>query len=119
MQEIRMILHIRKTKTTPYHPQGDGLVERFSRTLQDMLATTVKDHLFNWEEALRKVCLAYNSSVQASTGYTPFFLMFGREARLPIDIMYGTAEVKVEDISEHVMRTEKTFESAYSRVRIN
>ena len=117
MQEICRILHIRKTKTTPYHPQGDGLVERFNRTLQDMLAMTVKDHPFDWEEALRKVCLAYNSSVQASTGYTPFFLMFGREARLPIDIMYGAAEEEAADVPEHVTKTKKTLESAYSRVR--
>lgn len=116
MQEICKLLHIRKTKTTPYHPQGDGLVERFNRTLQDMLATTVRDHPFDWEEALRKVCFAYNSSVQASTGYTPFYLMFGREARLPVDIMYGPAEEETADIPEHVTKTKKTLELAYSRV---
>ena len=82
--EICSLLHIQKTRTTPYHPRGDGLVERFNRTLQDMLATTCKNHPFEWDAHLRKVCMAYNSSVQSSTGYTPFYLMmFGRQARLP------------------------------------
>ena len=81
------------------------------------MAKTVKDHPFDWEEALRKVCLAYNSSVQATTGYTQFFLMFGREARLPVDIMYVTVRNETADILEHVRDLKKTLETAYSRVR--
>ena len=82
----RQICNIEKSRTTAYHPQCDGLVERFNRTLKHMLATSLKDHPFDWEDRLRKVCMAYNTSVHASTGYTPFYLMFGMEARLPIDI---------------------------------
>ena len=77
MLEVCKLLGIRKTRTTSYHPQSDGLVERFNRTLLSMLATTAKDHPLNWEGQLRKVCMAYNTSVQATTGYTPFYLMFG------------------------------------------
>ena len=83
MSEVCKLLHIHKTRTTPYHPQCDGLVERFNRTLLNMLATCASDHPFDWEKYIRKVCMAYNSSVQATTGYTPFYLMFGRQARLP------------------------------------
>ena len=75
--EVCKILNIRKSRTTPYHPQCDGLIERFNRTLLDMLATTCKDHPFDWEDHIRKVCMAYNTSTQSTTGYTPFFLMFG------------------------------------------
>ena len=57
VHEICRILNIQKSRTTAYHPQCDGLVERFNRTLQDMLATTVRDHPFDWEVALRKVCM--------------------------------------------------------------
>ena len=117
MQEICKILHIKKTRTTAYHPQCDGLVERFNRTLQDMIATTVKDHPFDWEEALRKVYMAYNSSVHATTGYTTFFLMFGREARLPIDLMYGTMEREMKSIPDHVALLGNHLRSAYDRVR--
>ena len=82
IKEICNILKIEKSRTTPYHPQCDGLVERFNRTLKHMLATTLRDHPFDWEDRLRKVCMACNTSEQSSTGYTPFYLMFGREAKL-------------------------------------
>ena len=90
LQEVCKILNIKKTRTIPYHPQCDGLIERFNHTLLSMLATTTKDHPFDWEEQLQMVCSAYNNSMQASTGYTPFFFMFGRVARMPIDLMYQT-----------------------------
>ena len=48
--EVCKLLKIKKTRTTPYHPQGDGLVERFNRTLLSMLATTIKDHEGTWED---------------------------------------------------------------------
>ena len=48
--EVCKILNIRKSRTTPYHPQCDGLIERFNRTLLDMLATTCKDHPFDWAD---------------------------------------------------------------------
>ena len=49
VKEICKLLGVRKTHTTPYHPQGNGMVERFNRTLLDMLSTTVGDHPSNWE----------------------------------------------------------------------
>ena len=52
--------------------------ERFNHTLTDMLVTTAKEHLFEWKRHLQKVCFAYNTSVHASTGQVPFFLMFGQ-----------------------------------------
>ena len=76
--EVCKLLHIEKSRTTPYHPQGDGLVERYNRTLFNMLSTTVKDHPHNWEDHIRKVCMAYNTCVHPTTGFTPFYLMFGR-----------------------------------------
>lgn len=60
--EVCGILRIRKTCTTPYHPQCDRLVECCNRTLLDMLATTTKNHQFDGEEHISKVCTAYNST---------------------------------------------------------
>ena len=54
--EVCKLLHIEKSQTTPYHPQGDGSVERYNRTLLSMLSTTVKDHPHNWEDHIRNVC---------------------------------------------------------------
>ena len=82
---ICQLLQVKKSRTTPYHPQSDGLVERFNRTLTNMLASTAKENPFEWESHLGKVCLAYNTSVHTTTGHTPFFLMFGRQAQLLVD----------------------------------
>lgn len=117
VKEICKILRIAKSQTTPYHPQGDGLVERFNCTLKQMLATTLHDYPFVWEDRLRKVCMAYNTSVHSSTGYTPFYLMFGREARLPIDIAYGTKMPTSEPVGTYATQLKKSLTEAYSDVR--
>ena len=117
MKEICDILKIKKTRTSAYHPQCDGLVERFNRTLLSMLSTTTKDHPFNWENQIRKVCMAYNTSVHASTGYTPFYLMFGRQASLPIDLMYGTGENNELSTSDYATQLKMSLDEAYRIAR--
>ena len=116
LTEVCKLLNIHKTRTTPYHPQCDGLVERFNRTLLNMLATSTKDHPFDWEMQLPKVCMAYNTSVQSSTGYSPFFLMFGRKAKLPIDLMYGFQQAQTTT-NEYVAELQRTISTAYQHVR--
>ncbi len=87
--EVCKLLGIHKTRTTAYHPQSDGMIERFNRTMLGMLATAAPDHPFDWEDHLHPLCLAHNSSVHATTGFTPFYLMFGRQVRMPLYIVYG------------------------------
>ena len=116
MLEVCKLLGIKKTRTSPYHPQCDGLVERSNRTLLSMLATTTHGHPFDWEDQLPKVCMAYNTSIHASTGYTPFFLMFGCQARLPIDLVYGT-KVQQIPVKEYATSTKQALEEAYGLVR--
>ena len=117
VSEICKLLGIAKTHMTPYYPQSDGLIERFNRTLLSMLATTAAERPFDWEEYLRPLCMAYNTSVQATTGYTPFSLMFGRQARMPIDLMYGTPDGVEQSPSQYASNLRSTLENAYRRVR--
>jgi len=117
VKEVCKLLGVKKTRTTPYHPQGNGMVERFNRTLLDMLSTTVGNHPASWEQNIRKVCLAYNSSVHSSTGYSPFFLMFGRQVKLPVDLMYGTGEVAEVPVPAYVQRLKEALREAYALVR--
>ena len=119
LQETCKLLGINKTRTSPYHPQCDGLVERFNRTLLNMLATTTQENPFDWENQLRKVCMAYNTSVHSSTGFTPFYLMFGRQAKLPIDLMYElpTANTTEKPATEYAAQLKKKLSDAYSLVR--
>ena len=78
-----------KTRTTPLHPQSDGLVERFNRTLATQLAIVTSRHQRDWDRHLPLVLWAYRSAVQESTGCTPAALMFGRELWTPVDIVFG------------------------------
>ena len=76
-----------KTRTTPYHPQGDGQVERLNKSLVKILSKLISDHRRDWADFVPKAVLAYNTSVHESTGFTPYRLMFGREAILPVDAL--------------------------------
>ena len=119
LEEICKLLGIRKTRTTAYHPQSDGLVERFNRTLLSMLSTMVGKHHDLWEEHVRSVCMAYNTSIQSTTGYSPFYLMFGRQARLPIDLMYGAHISAPTDVNQYAQDVKKSLQEAYNNVRRN
>ena len=77
LKEMYMLLGIKKTNTTAYHPQTDGLVERFNHTLLDMLAKTTDGTGRDWDIQLLYVLFAYCSSVHPSTGESPFYLMVG------------------------------------------
>lgn len=83
-------LGVEKTRTTPLHPQSDGMVERFNRTLLDYLAKFVDANQKNWDKLLPLALLAYRAAEHESTGYTPALLNLGRELRLPVDLLFGS-----------------------------
>lgn len=115
--EMCSMLSIKKTRTTPYHPQSDGLVERFNRTLGAMLSQYVNDHHTDWDKNLCYVMLAYRSSVQETTRFTPHFLMFGREVRLPIDAVFGRPEPHEAENTEWARELREALDTAYKIVR--
>lgn len=84
-KELCRLLSIHKTRTSPYSPQSDGMVERFNRTLLSMLALFVDANHLNWDALLPYVTMAYRSSVHSSTGFSPFRVLFGQEIILPVD----------------------------------
>ena len=83
------VANITKTRTTPYHPQGNAQTERFNLTLLAMLGTLEEDKKKAWPEFVAPLVHAYNCTRHASTGYSPHFLMFGQQLRPPIDLALG------------------------------
>ena len=79
-------LQIRKTFTPPYNAQSNP-VERFHRTLNAFMRTSVQRDDLQWHKMLASLMLAYNSKVHVSTGVTPHLAFMGREVRLPLDLM--------------------------------
>ena len=89
IREVCRHLGIEKSRTSSYHPQGNGLVERFNGTVCAMLSMFVADDQRDWDTYLAKVTFAYNTSVHESTKETPFSLFLGRQPRLPADVSCG------------------------------
>ena len=86
--ELCRLGNVVKSRTTPYHPQGNP-VERFNRTLLKMLGTLHASEKRDWRKHVKPLTHAYNCTVNETTGYSPYYLMFGRHARLPVDIAFG------------------------------
>ena len=90
--ETCQLLSINKTLSSAYHPEGNGQVENLHKTLRSMLKARVEDNPATWDEHLDFCVMAYRTSVDSSTGHNQFELMFGREMRIPLDVMVGGAE---------------------------
>lgn len=108
-------LGIQKTRTTPYHPQSDGMVERFNRTMKDMLAKCIDSDGTNWDQQTAALAMAYNSSKHASTGFSPFFLAYGREVRAPAKAMLSAAPPPIT-IRTFVADRERLLAQTFRRV---
>ena len=90
MAELCEMLEIRKTRTSPGHPTGNGQVERFNRTLIRMVKVYLKGEQTEWDRHLGCLAGAYRGTIQESTGLTPNLMMLGREVDSPVIIMFGT-----------------------------
>ena len=89
IKELCKIPGVKKLHTTPYHPQGNGQCERFNSTLCNMLGILSEEEKSDWKSYLGFMTHAYNCTKHASTTYSPYYLMFGRHPRLPIDVEFG------------------------------
>ena len=121
LHELCLIGGSHKTRTSPYHPESDGMVERFNRTLLMMLAMVAGKNRDDWDDLLPAVMMAYRSSVHESTGYSPYRLMFGEECTLPMDIGLPTdpSQPQEELTSPYAIWVRDALEEAYEQVRLH
>ena len=88
--ELCKVLGVEKVRTSPYHPQGNGQVERANQTLLKMLTKLTEDEKKKWHLRLPTITHAYNCTRSAITGYSPYFLMFGTRPRTSVDLFFPT-----------------------------
>ena len=88
-KQLNSLCGVKRLRTTPYHPQTNGQVERMNSTICGMLKTLSDREKTNWKQHLNKITFAYNCTINDTTGFSPYFLLFGRKPRLPIDTILG------------------------------
>ena len=88
--EMCRLLGIKKTQTSPGWPAGNGVCERVNKTILDMLSRHLDSNHSEWDRHLPLLLLAYRAQVHDSTGFSPYMMMMGREARLPTEAELGS-----------------------------
>ena len=81
---------VQKLRTSPYHAQTNGQVERMNQTIIYMIGKLEENRKACWSEHLPELLLAYNATCSAVTGYSPYYLLFGRRPRIPVDYLFPT-----------------------------
>ena len=117
IKELCRLAGITKSRTTPYHPMGNPQCERFNSTLLSMLGTLETEQKADWKAYVPTLVHAYNATKHEATGFSPFFLLFGRHPRLPIDLVMGVEaadrQLQSETYTEFSEKLRHRLESAY------
>ena len=120
MKELCDMMGIHKTRTTPYHPAGDGQVERQNRTVMNMINTYAADDPSHWDRHLDSVLMGYNSTRHSVTGFEPNRMQIAFHVRTPIDLMMpGDPDVHVKPVNDWVRDREKHVRYMYALARAN
>ena len=118
--ELCRLLEIRKTRTSARHPQCNGQVERFNKTMIKMIKSYLRGEQTNWDLNLGCLTAAYRATPHESTGLTPNIMMLGREVRLPSEIVYGSCSVsegKITAYGDYVDHLRERLEKAHRVAR--
>lgn len=122
IQQLCSLYQVGKSRTTAYHPAGNGQCERFNRTMHNLLRTLPTGRKRDWASCLSQVVFCYNTTPHQATGETPYFLMFGQEPRLPVDFLLGRVQEPVAGrvhhwVEEHQARLQVAAEGARERLQ--
>ena len=119
LKEMCYYLNIKKIRTTAYHPQSNGAVERVHQTLRRMIGKLDNKRRKHWPDHLATITHAYNSTRLQVTGYSPYFLMMGRRPRLPVDLLFPMSRQlpKTKGVHEYVKALHGRLREAFKAAR--
>ncbi|XP_075939166.1 uncharacterized protein LOC142940136 [Anarhichas minor] len=120
MKDLCRLFKVKQLRTSVYHPQTDGLVERFNKTLKSMLKKVVDKDGRNWDQLLPYVLFSIREVSQASTGFSPFELLYGRQPRGLLDIAKEAWEEQPSphrSLVEHVEKMQAPMKDVWPMVR--
>ena len=118
-REVCLLLQITKQRTTAYRASANGQVERYNRTLVQLMRCYIRESQLSWDDNLNLLAGAIRASVNRSTGQTANMMMLGREVRHPQDLMFGSAQRDREttEPNVYVSKLLKTFTAVHDLAR--
>ena len=121
IQELCELAQVKKLCTSPYHPETNGQCEHFNATLIGMLGTLPTHARKNWQEWIATLTHAYNCTVSSVTGFSPYFLMFGRTPKIPLDVEIGVTLIDQEQESyqNYAKKLQARLKWAYQKAQEN
>ena len=93
-QSLMKLFGVKKSRTSGYRPQANAVTEQMNRNIKEFLTIYIAESKIEWDQFLRELAYAYNTSVHSSTIYTPCQLFFGRKFRVPHELLYGSFDVE-------------------------
>ena len=119
MEKISQLVGYKRSFTSAYHPQTNGTAERFNKTLKHMLMKFIDSNQQDWDLFIQMLVFAYNTTPHASTGVSPFYLLYGRHPHTPIDRMLGLPNLKdtPREIATYITRQHAALVSAHDTAR--
>ncbi|KRZ17260.1 Gag-Uncharacterized protein [Trichinella zimbabwensis] len=115
ISEVCKIFGVEKSRSSPYHPQGNGLVERANRTLLNTLAKLCHESQDrSWDQLLPLATMAYNSAVHETTGQSPFCMLFGKQMSLPLDVTLDVPPGTASNADDYVVQLRENLQKLHS-----
>lgn len=116
-RELCRLLGINKTRTTPLHPQSDGMVERFNQTVIKHLAKVVEENQQDWDQQIPLFLMAYRNTAHTTTAETPSKVLFGSTMRTPADVKYGTPPATPQSVTTYIEELRQRLDRVHREVR--
>ena len=120
IREICQFVGMKKINTRAYHPQTDGMVEKFNSTLIAMIAKQAAVYGSEWDRYLCYLLFAYRVKCHDSTQESPFFLLYGRDARIPIEAgLTQPRRMSQVDVDDYKVEMLEGFATAWTTAQLN